>query len=209
MLPPPPLPVDKCANRFAHVFGGDGLLTSCAAYVQSLSLDEVVTQTPGMNQMDMQGDASGFLQAGKPLLTLHHWWGWLDLFPNKGAMDSMLLLSAAARVVGGRNLLKRWVFDGGRVAMSLGYSITLYKEPLAADDLGKLEWTWTEFEPIATPRPERVERTEKLSYFLTEVKHVGPNLALLRHTCEDASVANGTNVVDVLWDTRAHSFWRR
>lgn len=69
-------------------------------------------------------------------------------------MESVLLIAAAARVVGGRNLLKRHVFDDGKVAMSLGHSITLYEDALTEDDLTKLEVS-----PFSLPLdPQRLTR---------------------------------------------------
>jgi hypothetical protein len=37
-------------HRFQHIFGGDGLLSNCAAYTQGISLDSVVEEVPAMRQ---------------------------------------------------------------------------------------------------------------------------------------------------------------
>lgn len=45
--------------------------SNCAALARNVPLEQVVEEIPAMRQMDMQGDASGYLTAGTaPFLTL-------------------------------------------------------------------------------------------------------------------------------------------
>ncbi|GAA6026855.1 hypothetical protein JCM8097_005911 [Rhodosporidiobolus ruineniae] len=195
--------LDKCAERFSDTFGGDGLISKCAAWTRDLPLDQVVEEVPAMRQMDLKGDASGYLQAGTaPFLTLHHWSGWLDLFPSLPSASSIQLLASAASAVGGPNFLRRWIFDDGAVTLTLGYAITVHREKLGPEELRKTEWTWDGHEPRRASRPKLEEGTEKLTYYLTSVDRLSPDVALLRHTCTHPSVRSSLRQIDILWDLR-------
>ncbi|GAA5907959.1 hypothetical protein JCM5296_000771 [Sporobolomyces johnsonii] len=196
--------VDKCAERFKDVFGGDGIVSNCAAWTRGIPLEMLVEEVPAMRQMDLRGDATGYLNSGQaPFMTLHHWAGWLDLIPKREGIDVIKLLSSAASIVGGPNFLRRWVFDGGLVAVALGYSVTIHRDALTEEDLGRTEWTWSEHEPRRPARPGLKEGSEKLTYYLSAVERLSPDLALFRHTCSDPSVKSGLHQIDILWDTRA------
>lgn len=56
-------------------------------------------------------------------------------------INQLLLIARAARFLGGDNLFKRFVFGDGRELLCLGYSITLFEEPMVEDDLRVLECT--------------------------------------------------------------------
>ncbi|CEQ42725.1 SPOSA6832_04572, partial [Sporobolomyces salmonicolor] len=173
--------------------------------------------------VDLRGDATGYLNSGQaPFMTLQyvvvsfplpalagspasvhsHWASWLDLIPNREGIDVIKLLSSAASIVGGPNFLRRWVFDGGLVTVALGYSVTVHREALTEEDLGRTEWTWSEHEPRRPARPGLKEGSDKLTYYLSAVERLSPDLALFRHTCSDPSVKSGLHQIDILWDTR-------
>lgn len=42
--------VGTCARKFAHVTGGDGILTNCAALARGVEFQDVVTEIPGFSQ---------------------------------------------------------------------------------------------------------------------------------------------------------------
>ncbi|BGP38110.1 hypothetical protein JCM10450v2_002041 [Rhodotorula kratochvilovae] len=202
--------VDECAHRFAHIFGGDGLISHCAAWARDIPLEQNVQEVPALRQMDMRGDATGYLTAGTaPFLTLHHWAGWLDLIPGVDGLAAIQLLSAATSAVGGRNFLRRWVFDGGLVVFTAGHSITFHREALAPEDLARVEWTWQHHEPRRASRRGLREFDDKLTYYLSAVERLSPEVTLLRHTCSHPSVQAGLREIDVLWDLRADQpSWR-
>ncbi|KAK4699106.1 hypothetical protein P7C70_g7159, partial [Phenoliferia sp. Uapishka_3] len=130
--------VGTCSRKFAHIFGGDGILTHCAALARDVGYQEVVREIPGLSQMDMRGDASGFLTTGKRFLSLHHWVGWLDLVPNKTGPESVSLFAAGADAIGGRNMFRRFVFDQGRTVWTAGFSVQVHKDALSSEDLGRV-----------------------------------------------------------------------
>lgn len=49
----------------------------------------------------------------------------------------------ASHFLGQDNMFQRFSLDGGRVILVNGYSITTYQEALTADDLSKIEYTWS------------------------------------------------------------------
>ncbi|GAA5970082.1 hypothetical protein JCM11641_000260 [Rhodosporidiobolus odoratus] len=196
--------LDDCSSRFKDTFGGDGLISKCAALAMDVPLEQAVEEVPAMRQMDMRGDASGFLAGGiGPFLTLHHWAGWLSLFPTLDGISSIHLLTAAVDAVGGPNFLRRWVFDDGAVSLALGYAITVYRDALSPEDLQKTERTWENHEPRRPSREKKEEGRDKLTYYLSSVERLTPDLALLRHTLAPASISNTTlHHIDLLYDVR-------
>ncbi|GAA5996446.1 uncharacterized protein JCM10292_007612 [Rhodotorula paludigena] len=202
--------VDQCAERFGHIFGGDGLVSNCAALARNGPLEQVVEEIPAMRQMDMQGDASGYLTAGTaPFLTLHHWTGWLELIPGIDGVAAIDLFRSTVNAVGGRNFLRRWVFDEGRVTWTVGHSIIVHRHALTPDALGRAEWTWQGHPSRQPSRPSLQEGEEKLTYLLTDVERLSANVARLRHTCSHPSVQDGLREIDVLWDMRDPQAWWR
>lgn len=90
---------DECTNRLKDTFGGDGMYTRWSApplnervwrftrdrsAAMAMGIEDAhaaVTPHPGLHQMDVPGDGTGFFQAGLPFVSLHHMWnGWTDAF---------------------------------------------------------------------------------------------------------------------------------
>lgn len=152
-----------------------------------------------MSQFDLRGDASGYLSSGNMLLSLHHWVGWLELIPGRLGMEVIGLLARGADVVGGRNLLRRWVFDGGRVTWSVGYSIIIHRDRLDDDGLMRMEHTWPGFQPRRPSRSARIEGLEKFTYYIESVERISERVVRFRHVCPVAP-EGGVRVIDVLWE---------
>ena len=193
--------VNTCAERYGHLYGGDGLISNCAAFAKGVLIENVVEEIPGMSQFDLRGDASGYLSSGNMLLTLHHWVGWLELIPGRLGIEVIGLLRKGSEIVGGRNLLRRWVFDEGRVTWSVGYSIIVHRERLDPDGLERMEHTWPGFQPRRPSRSARQEGLEKFTYYIREVERLSEFVTRFRHVCEVEGVQ--PKVIDILWDERA------
>lgn len=123
--------------------------------------------------------------------------------PGLEGTAAIKLMTAAAGAVGGPNFLRRWVFDDGAVTLSLGYAITVHKQALSDDELGRIEWTWDHHEPRKPSRPRLVEGIEKHTYYLSQVEELAPGLHLFRHTCAHPAVVDGVREIDILWDARS------
>lgn len=117
-------------------------------------------------------------------------------------LEAIGLLSAAASALGGPNFLRRWVFDGGVVAWSAGYAVTVHRSALTAEQLRQVEWTWNDHAPRKPARPRLVEGVDKLTYYLAEVREVEPRVHLFRHTCSDRAAVHAVREIDILWDAR-------
>lgn len=142
--------------------------------------------------MDFRGDASGFLSSGfTPFISLHHWVGWLDLIPGRQGIEVISLLRQGAEAIGGNNLLRRFVWDEGRVTWSAGYSVIVHRDSLSEDDLRRTEHTWQEFQPRRPSRSPRIEGVEKLTYYITAVEKISNTVSIFTHTCTHPSVENG------------------
>ncbi|GAA5868492.1 hypothetical protein JCM3774_005396 [Rhodotorula dairenensis] len=195
--------VDECTIRFKDVVGGDGMISNCAALCRDYPLSEIVEEIPGLRQMDIQGDATGYLTDGSaPFLSLHHWTSWLQLIPGVPDLEAIGLLSSAASALGGPNLLRRWVFDGGAVTWSAGYAVTVHRSALTVEQLRQVEWTWNDHAPRKPARPRLTEGVDKVTYYIADVKEVEPRVYLFRHTCSDPTAAQVVREIDILWDAR-------
>lgn len=112
-------------------------------------------------------------------------------------------MTAAAKAVGGPNFLRRWVFDNGAVTWSVGYAITLHRTALDADELNRIEWTWSEHPARKPSRPGLVEGIQKFTYYISEVRELSPGLHLFRHVCRHPHTENNIHEIDIIWDARS------
>lgn len=134
---------NRCLAKFGASFGGDAMVTHCAALVMEKSAEDALTLEPTLHQLDIRGDGTGFFQSGFLFTSLHHWGSWFTLFPpwhESGAGDlrkGITLVGKAAKAVGGDNWGRRYVFEGGKVVVALGYSVTIEAKPLTQAELDK------------------------------------------------------------------------
>lgn len=121
-------------------------------------------------EFDVYGLATGFLEAGLPMTTIHHFFSvsvryasrpsnlsnrlpvflktqWSKIMPEwMHKNDDYRILRTiidAAHFLGQDNMFKRYSLDGGRTILVNGYSITTYLEPMTPEELAKMEWTWS------------------------------------------------------------------
>jgi len=134
---------DDCWTKFRHVFGGDEMLTRCAAYATGKTKETVTTIEAGMHQFDIPGDTTGVFQGGIPFLNLHHYIGgfWVHLFgygSYLGEFDQIRLIKKAAAFLGGDNMFRRLVWGDGKWLVVLGYSVTIFEERLTKEMMSKM-----------------------------------------------------------------------
>ena len=169
---------EDCVREANIYWGGDGKLTKCAAYVLGVPFEEVLTIEPGMHQFDVPGSGAGYLQSGLPFISMHHFInGWTHLIPhhlpNRISDDwyATGLLMKAAKFLGGDNLFRRIMFDGGKTLLCLGHSVILYEHAQSPSDLAQIEYTlgpsgfrFIEQLPV---RPEPQKRAE---FFISDIR---------------------------------------
>ncbi|GAA5861264.1 hypothetical protein JCM1840_003134 [Sporobolomyces johnsonii] len=201
----------RCLAKFGAAFGGDAMVSHCAALVMDKDIKEALTLDETLHQLDIRGDGTGFFQSGFLITSLHHWGSWFTLFPpwhDSGAGDlrkGISLVGKAAQAVGGDNWGRRYVFEGGKAFVSLGYSITVAKEPVSESDLAMSEHTWWEFETFHPTRPGQEEGLDKRTYYITGVRTLSPDgIFRLEHKNREGER------VDLIWDGRQRkqaSWW--
>ncbi|GAA6005934.1 hypothetical protein JCM10207_007280 [Rhodosporidiobolus poonsookiae] len=175
-----------CLAKFGAAFGGDAMVTHCAALVMDKTPQEALTVDDTLHQLDIRGDGTGFFQSGFLITSLHHWGSWFTLFPpwhETGAGDlrkGIALVGKAARAVGGDNWGRRYVFEDGKVVVALGYSVTVEAKPVSREDLDKSEHTWWEFETFHPIRPGQEEGVDKQTYYLTSVRTLDAKQGIFR-----------------------------
>ena len=133
---------DECHAALSASYTGDAMISYCAARVLGKSTpSEVITIEPTLHQLDIRGDATGWFQSGFRLTSVQHWSSWYSLFPPwhpSGEGDlrkGIRMLGRAAVGVGGDNWGRRYAFDGGKVVVVLGYSVTIYDQPVSKSDM--------------------------------------------------------------------------
>ncbi|BGO99555.1 Multifunctional methyltransferase subunit TRM112 [Rhodotorula toruloides] len=194
---------NRCLAKFGASFGGDAMVTHCAALVMDKSAEDALTLEPTLHQLDIRGDGTGFFQSGFLFTSLHHWGSWFTLFPpwhESGAGDlrkGITLVGKAAKAVGGDNWGRRYVFEGGKVVVALGYSVTIEAKPLTQAELDKSEHTWWEFETFHPIRPGQEEALDKRTYYVTGVRQLdAAGIYRIEHKNREGER------VDIIWDQR-------
>ncbi|CAI9781287.1 unnamed protein product [Fraxinus pennsylvanica] len=119
--------LENCLRRYAHLEAADQTTMSCIA-----DLGVSLTPLQGIHQMDMRGDASGFLSSHPqfPLMSLHHFDMVEPIFPSMDRAESTRHLMKAAKADQSRMLQQtvchhrqsNWTFS-----ISWGYSVHLYE----------------------------------------------------------------------------------
>ncbi|KAK4229274.1 hypothetical protein QBC38DRAFT_535256 [Podospora fimiseda] len=109
---------------------GDSLLRDCIISLTSTKL----TLLPGLNQLDLRTDASGFFESSpSPLLSLHHWKSWFK--------SPVVQISSVTNLCGDC-LLRRYKFSDETIWTN-GFSVNKYKSSVLREiDFDKVEGTW-------------------------------------------------------------------
>ncbi|KXX79147.1 hypothetical protein MMYC01_204181 [Madurella mycetomatis] len=121
--------LEECITT-TSVPGGDGMLRDCVYAHTTTKL----TLVDGLYQHDFRGDASGFFESGRRVLSLHHWKSWYRA--------PVAAMASITRVCGDC-FLQRFRF-GRDTLLANGYSITQYSPAARLDsiDLSRVEGTW-------------------------------------------------------------------
>lgn len=215
---------EDCLNRYGSAFGGDAMITHCAALVMAVEPERALQVEDTLHQLDIRGDGTGWFQSGFHVVSMHHWASWFTLFPpwhESGVGDlrkGVLLVGKAARAVGGDNWMRRYVFDGGKVVVSLGYSVVIHATPVEHKELAasvrlclqficalahasRQEHTWWEFETFHPTRPGLEEALHKRTYYLTGVRRLDKGVIRMEHRNRERER------IDIIWDARAATGW--
>lgn len=183
--------IDECLDEI-KVRQGDGLLKQCI-YNKT---DTRLTVVPGLHQLDMEGDLSGFYESGQLPLSLHHWKSW-----HSAPVDKMTKIVEFC----GGCFMQRWRF-GPDTVLSNGYSIASYQGGIEHDDLAQLEGTWKnalDYDDTMGPMREKTEPGRKKSYLLIDSEKIGQNLRQLYvHRAPDTSEKGKMmdEIVEVMWE---------
>ncbi|XP_076925896.1 uncharacterized protein LOC143588850 [Bidens hawaiensis] len=134
--------LDSCLERYHHLYGSDGRISSCLA-----ELGVGITRESGFHQMDMSGDPFGVLAAHPmaPLVTLHHA-DYLDpIFPNMTNRDAMRHLYKAAQVDPHRILQQTVCYDrwfSWTISISWGYAVEVFGNHVLLPDVLRVPATF-------------------------------------------------------------------
>ncbi|KAL6799755.1 glycosyltransferase family 31 protein [Trichoderma sp. SZMC 28012] len=174
---------------------GDGLLSGC---IHNYTQTEL-TAIPGLYQLDMRGDMSGFYESGVFPLSLHHWKSW-----HQAPVDKMAKIADFC----GDCFLQRWRFDGDTV-LANGYSISVYQDGISQTDMDLIEGTWEaamNYEGTMGKMRDKTEEAKKKSYRLIDAEEVDGNLrqVFLHHGVADLDYDGEEEamdeVVEIWWE---------
>jgi hypothetical protein len=124
--------MDECLWWHNFRFGGDEMLTHCASTATaidgvSIPPEKVFTDIVGLHrksakanaahvkglsschhaEVDIPGDGSGVFQSGIPFISIHHYTGWLEIFPLwfcPDRIEALRRIQKAVDFLGGDNL---------------------------------------------------------------------------------------------------------
>lgn len=146
-----------------------------------------------LRQLDIQGDASGFFEAGRDLpLSVHHWKSWFDA--------DMTKLSAVSEICGDSCLLGQWQFSDKWI-LTNGFSVVRYSTDVDPDDK-TMERTWEDHNGASLESflhelgPLRPKDGKKFSYRLEDAV-VEDGQVRQWYVHRDAS--KGDQVLELLW----------
>ncbi|KAM3078622.1 hypothetical protein ACMFMG_006492 [Clarireedia jacksonii] len=166
---------NECKNSMRFT-SGDTLVMDCIYMHSSAQL----TPIPGLSQIDLNGDHSGFYENGRRVLSLHHWKaGSVTLYPYE--MEKMHLISEVCDEC----FLQRFQFSSD-VVLTNGFSVAKYpdqslnrgvdsnpgdlsyEDDRNAIDLRRTEVTWDKkdmevFHSLAPTRPP-LDKQQKRSW---------------------------------------------
>ena len=183
--------------RDRELDSGDGMLRDCMYTHTTTKL----TVVDGLYQHDMFGDIAGFYEAGRKVLSVHHWKSWYK---------APVVKMAAVAAVCGDCILQRWRL-GGDTLLANGYSVSVYRDGLDGVDLGLVEGTF-EFENAVNkkfaftygPFRKRLGEREKKSYRLVGVSGGGRGAGEFRQVYVHRAVREGKGemdeVVELIWE---------
>ncbi|KAH8808125.1 glycosyltransferase family 31 protein [Xylogone sp. PMI_703] len=115
---------DDCKEH-PRTTSGDVTIMDCVYRFSSAKLEHV----PGLHQVDMHGDLSGFYESGRDMLSLHHWKG--SFSDYKLEMEKMHIVADICDDC----FLQRWQFDDETV-LTNAFTIAQYPE-------GRISGKWT------------------------------------------------------------------
>ena len=184
------------------------------------ALDTLFEKDQTLHQLDIRGDGTGFFQSGFLITSLHHFLSWFTIFPPwtiSGTGDlrnTILIIARASSLIGGDNSGRRYVFDGGKTVIHLGYSVVSYPKKISRQQLSKTvsprflthrnveadfspqEHTWVELKSGHPLREPMEELVDKLTYYITDAVSVSPGIIKLMHSNRDGGR------LDVIFDGR-------
>ncbi|KAI9846391.1 MAG: hypothetical protein M1837_003982 [Sclerophora amabilis] len=107
-----------CKEYQIQVWGGDAQLFNCISNYTTTKM----TIEKDLHQMDFYGNPRGIYEAGRPMLSLHHWKSWHHL--------DVLRAVSIGKICGDACILQRWKFLGQdsmpAVVLTNGFSIIQY-----------------------------------------------------------------------------------
>ncbi|KAK1351927.1 Ribulose bisphosphate carboxylase/oxygenase activase 1 [Heracleum sosnowskyi] len=127
--------LDGCIDRYASLYGSDQKIQGCIS-----EIGVPVTRELGFHQVDLRGDAYGFLAAHPvaPLVSLHHLDYLQPIFPGLTRVGSVKKLVQAYSADPGRTLQHSFCYDLQRnwsVSVSWGYTVQLYPKLVSSRTL--------------------------------------------------------------------------
>ncbi|KAL1969258.1 hypothetical protein VTN77DRAFT_9450 [Rasamsonia byssochlamydoides] len=178
---------DDCKASMEH---GDGKIAHCIYQYTTTKL----TIDPGLRQLDLMGDASGFFEAARPVpVSVHHWRSWFNA--------DMVKLSAVTLVCGTSCLLRQWRFSDGWI-LTNGYSVIRYSTEIPDNDIS-MEKTWddmngaTDESWLYTLGPLRPKDPKKFSYRLEDV--VIEDGQIRQFYIHRSGLLEGDRVLELAW----------
>lgn len=134
--------LDDCIERYPFLFGSDDRLHACIT-----ELGVPLTKEPGFHQLDIHGNAFGFLAAHPiaPFISMHHLDEIGPIIPQYSALDGLHLLTKAMRTEPSSFLQRSICYSRTKrltISVSSGYVVQVYPFILLPRELERAEITF-------------------------------------------------------------------
>ncbi|KAH6675256.1 hypothetical protein F5X68DRAFT_157853 [Plectosphaerella plurivora] len=181
--------IETCLREARHM-EGDGLIRDCTYHHSKAKL----TMLPGLQQMDISKDASGFYEGGTDPISVHHWKSWYEAPVTK--------MSTAVRVCGDC-FLQRWRL-GEDTVFTNGYSIAIYPDGTKNLDLSTMESTWNPgdgaYDYSIGPLRTKMEPTQKKQYKLADAEFLDNGRLRQIYVYKSRAPETKDEVVELIWE---------
>ena len=167
---------EECKFVASKFETGDLKAAACVRYIKKGYQGIYFSIEPGLHQLDLRGDISGFLQGGLSYITFHHLSGWSRLIPDRDNKKSLKLLLDSTRAIGEAAMWRRYRFKETWL-LTNGYSLTEYINASSIPSDNSLQMLEKTFENDADDfitsygrmRRNLVEGKDKRSYWISGI----------------------------------------
>uniref|UniRef100_A0A0D6R035 Uncharacterized protein n=1 Tax=Araucaria cunninghamii TaxID=56994 RepID=A0A0D6R035_ARACU len=187
--------MDECLERYPQLFGSDDRLHACIS-----EIGVPLTREPGFHQMDIRGNAFGFLAAHPiaPFVSMHHVEAINPIFPQRNPLDGLRHLTEAMKTEPTSFLQRSICYDLKSqlsFSVSMGYVVQVFPKIVYPRVLERPELTfkaWNKKEiaeefDFDSRRPYKSFCRKPFLFFLKDIHRNEANMVVSTYKRDEAT----------------------